>query len=84
MDYKVCYKKSVQHDLKLLGKPAAKKIINKIEKDLPQKALSCPVLKGSFAGLRKFRVGDYRVIFAILIDELLILRIAHRKEVYRE
>ncbi|MDO9350111.1 MAG: type II toxin-antitoxin system mRNA interferase toxin, RelE/StbE family [Deltaproteobacteria bacterium] len=43
-----------------------------------------PILKGQFAGLRKYRVGDYRVIYAILGDDVLVLRIGHRKDVYKK
>ena len=42
-----------------------------------------PTLKGKFAGLRKYRVGDYRVIFAIAGREVLVLRIGNRRDVYR-
>ena len=42
-------------------------------------------LKGSATGLRRIRVGRYRVIFevqnALLI--ILVLRVGHRKDVYR-
>jgi len=50
---------------------------------LPHNADSCPELKGKFAGLRKLRVGDYRVIFAIIGDCVLVTRIGHRRDVYR-
>ena len=54
-----------------------------LEKALAKKADKFPVLKGRFAGLRKYRFGDYRVIYAILDDEVLVLRIRHRKDVYK-
>ena len=34
-------------------------------------------------GSYRFRIGDYRVIFDIEDDELIILRVGHRKEIYR-
>ena len=42
-------------------------------------------LKGEFAGLRRIRVGDYRVIYEVDEGVLLVLvvRIAHRREVHR-
>jgi len=78
----MAYKKSVGKDLAGLGKAEARRILDKIEKELPARADSYPVLKGQFAGLRKLRVGDYRVIFAILGAQVLVLRIGHRREVY--
>jgi mRNA interferase RelE/StbE len=42
-------------------------------------------LKGEFEGLRRLRVGHYRVVYEWQHNELLILvvRIGHRREVYR-
>ena len=83
MSYRVCFKKSVARDLRRLDKSEANRILDKLEKELPQKADSCPELSGRFTGLRKLRVGDYRVVFAIMGDSVLVTRIAHRRDVYR-
>ena len=82
MEYNITYKKSVIKDLKKINKSDLKKIVSKIEKELSLKPESYPALKGEFAGLRKLRVGNYRVIYAIIDKEVLILRVGHRKEVY--
>ena len=58
-------KKSVQKDLSKIPKAASARILDKIDKELPGGAESFPALKGEFAGLRKFRVGDYRVIYTL-------------------
>ena len=84
MAYKILYKQSVSRDLKRLSKAEAGRILNQIDGELPKKAASNPVLKGQFAGLRKHRIGDYRVIYSILDDDVVILRIAHRRDVYRK
>jgi mRNA interferase RelE/StbE len=43
------------------------------------------VLKGQLTGLRRIRVGHYRVIYevqeAVLV--VLVLRVGHRRDVYR-
>ena len=83
MSYKIASKKPVGRDLKKIDKDQADRILSKIEEDLPEKAESFPVLAGKFSGLRKFRIGDYRVIYSILGDTVLILRICHRREAYR-
>jgi mRNA interferase RelE/StbE len=31
----------------------------------------------------RFRIGDYRVIFDIENDDIVVLRIGHRREIYR-
>ena len=82
MAYSIIYKKSVGKDIGNLGKDEGRRILDKIEKDLAVRANRYPVLKGLFAGLRKLRVGDYRVIFAILGQDVLVLRIGHRREIY--
>ena len=83
MVYNIVYKKSVQRDLKKVSKAEADRILNEIEQELSKNADAYPVLKGQFAGLRKYRIGDYRVIYAIVGDDCLVLRIGHRKEVYK-
>ncbi len=83
MAYNVVYKKSVHRDLKKLSKPEAKRILDLIETELIKNPESYPVLKGQFAGLRKYRAGDYRVIYALLSQDILILRVGNRKDVYK-
>ncbi len=83
MAYNIAYKKSVHRDLKKLSKAEACRILDQIEQGLLKEPESNPVLKGQFTGLRKFQVGDYRVIYALLGDDILILRIGHRRDVYK-
>ncbi len=83
MAYNIVYKKSVERDLKNLAKAEAARILDHIEKELAKNPRAYPMLKGEFAGLRKCRIGDYRVIYALIEREVLILRISHRREVYR-
>lgn len=83
MAYNIIYKKSVYRDLKKLSKPEAKRILDVIEKELIKQPESNPMLKGQFAGLRKYRVGDFRVIYALLGLDILILRIGNRKDIYK-
>ena len=78
MAYNVTYKKSVQRDLKHLPKSEAKRILDQIEQELVKDPESNPSLKGQFAGLRKYRVGNYRIIYSLLGKEIRILRIGHR------
>ena len=39
-------------------------------------------LRKTLKGYWKLRVGDYRVVFRMLDEEILIVGICHRKEVY--
>ena len=83
MSFNIAFKKSVARDLKKIDKDQIDRILIKIETELPEKAENFPTLSGKFSGLRKFRVGDYQVIYSIIGDTALILRISHRREAYR-
>jgi mRNA-degrading endonuclease RelE of RelBE toxin-antitoxin system len=50
LNYKIAFKKSVSRDLKKIDKEQAKRILNKIESELPQKAETLPTLTGKFSG----------------------------------
>jgi mRNA interferase RelE/StbE len=82
--YKIIYKKSVYRDLKKLDKSEAANILDQIENDLSEHPSSFPVLKGKFAGLRKYRVGDYRIIYVVLGEDVTVLRIGNRRDVYKK
>lgn len=83
MGYNVVYKKSVLRDLKKLPKAEARRILDKIEEELPKDPQAHPALKGRFAGLRRFRIGDYRIIYTVLGQDILILKIGHRRGIYK-
>ena len=83
MAFNIRYKKSVARDLRRLVTSEAVKIHNKNEDELSKRADTHPVLKGEFAGLRKLRVGDYRVIYALMENDCLILRVGHRRQIYK-
>jgi len=82
--FDITFKKSVARDLRKLDIGEAERILDQIERELPKIACSLPELKGRFAGLRKYRIGEYRVVFTLLNDSVLVTRIRHRKEVYRD
>ncbi len=84
--YKVVYLDQVEDDLKKLDKSVVRKILVRIETYLVQdpKGLG-KQLTGEFQGYWRYRWGDYCVIYKISEREILItvLRISHRKEVYK-
>jgi mRNA interferase RelE/StbE len=83
--YKVQYLESVKDDLSFISKTEKQHIRKAIEKKLTTNPIEFgKPLQYSLKGLRRLRVGDYRVIFQI--DEksqtVLIVKIGHRREVY--
>ena len=71
-------------ELRRLSKPDRDRIRSRIS-ELAESPLQGASLKGEFRGLRRLRVGKYRVIYEVQHDVLLILviRIRHRRSAYR-
>ncbi len=80
---------SAKKDLAALDKPVAKRIVTFLQERVA--SLEDPrsirqALKGSKLGESwKYRVGDYRILCEIQDQKLivLVLRIGHRREIYR-
>jgi len=77
-------KSSAFKELKRINKPDRIRIIAAIDQ-LPANPWLGKSLKGELSGLRRIRVGDYRVVYEIYEQQVMILvvRIAHCKDVYR-
>ena len=84
MVYKVSYKASVEKDLRRVDKQTASRLLKKLEAELSKDPSRGEQLKGEFEGLFKYRIGDYRAVYTRTADGVVVLRIAHRKDVYRE
>ncbi len=72
-------------DLKRLSPEIRQRIIEKLEYFAAQKSIesfSTP-LTSIEIGQRRFRIGDYRVVFDIEENKLIILRVGHRKDIYK-
>ena len=85
MAYRLFFKKSVKKDLKRLGREISHRILKEFrEKLLPDPRIGKP-LKGKDGVLWSFREGDYRVIYTFSDKDLIVLviRIGHRREIYR-
>ena len=83
--FEVQFKKSVAKDLKALPKADQKRVVEQIEKVLAKDPYLGKALSGEFKGLYRWRTGRFRVIYEIHKDVLiiLVLKIGHRKDVYR-
>jgi len=76
------YKSSVARDLKQIEPADRGRILDQIRGTLGANPRAGEQLRGEFEGLHKLRVGDYRVVYAIVGDDVLVLRIRHRSSVY--
>jgi mRNA interferase RelE/StbE len=71
-------------DLEKLNKTIAKRILNKITWFSHNFNTIIPeALSGDFAGMFKLRVGDWRVIYTMEKEIIVIQAIGHRREVYK-
>ena len=85
MKYRIEFKKSAAKVLKKLPKQDRRRIRDKIDnfaENLPDPITT--KMKGDNP-FHRVRVGDYRIIYEIQEDTLviLVLKMGHRKEVYR-
>ena len=67
-------------------KKSASLIIKKIEDfaNNPSGNFDIKTLKGKFEDLKRFRIGDYRVIFEEENNVLYIYEVKHRQEAYND
>jgi mRNA interferase RelE/StbE len=81
---KLVFKKPVIKELKRLGAAESLRVAMAIAEELSDQPQRHKPLSGALSGLRRLRVGDIRVIFAILTnpERVVILRVGHRKDVY--
>lgn len=84
MNYSVRIKGSAAKELAAIPQPARGRLIQAVD-GLSEQPLVGALLKGGLRGLRRLRVGDYRIVYELLEAELVILvvRVAHRRDAYR-
>lgn len=84
MSYSIRIKGSAAKALRKLHPLERRRLVGAIDR-LATEPHAGSVLKGEFAGLRRIRVGSYRIIYEARDEELLVLvvRVAHRREAYR-
>jgi mRNA interferase RelE/StbE len=83
MPYTLHYHSAIKKDLKSISDKEKKRIQSAIEKKIALKPTYFgSALKGSLKPCFKFRVGSYRIIYDVVGQEVHILIIGHRKDIY--
>lgn len=85
MKYRVIYKKPAVKDIQKLTPVVKKRIKEKLEFFYKQKdplEFAQALTKPADAQYR-FRIGNYRILFDLDDETIVILRVQHRSEVYR-
>jgi mRNA interferase RelE/StbE len=84
MKYNLLYTSRAERDIKKLD-PSIKRQIGKAILRLQNNPVEhSEKLTDPKIGTYRFRVGDYRVIFDMDGNNIVILRVGHRKEIYRK
>jgi mRNA interferase RelE/StbE len=84
MRYSVRLKPSADRALSKLARDVQARILGKLEQ-LAENPLPAGVEKMQEEPGYRVRVGDYRIVYDVLHNELtvLVIRIGHRREIYR-
>ena len=84
MSYSVRIKRSAQKSLRRINEADRLHLIEAIDR-LATEPHAGGLLKGEFSGLRRLRVGRYRIVYEAIDRKLVVLvvRIGHRRDIYR-
>lgn len=79
VSYSIRIKRNAAKELKRLALEPRQRLVEAIDR-LASEPLAGSALKGEFSGLRRLRVGDYRIIYEAIRGELtiLVVRVGHR------
>ena len=81
MQYQIEFKPRALKDLKAVDNPEARRIVEKIT--LMREDLGGDVKRlTNFTPEYRLRVGNYRVLFELEGDKVVIYRVRHRKDAY--
>ena len=83
MNYQPYYHPEIFQDIAVIPVNMKERIRRAIENRLLVDPVNYGLpLRKSLHGHRKLRVGDYRVIYRIVDNKILIFKIGHRRDVY--
>ena len=84
VSFSIRIKESAAKELRRVVKPDRMRIVAAIDR-LAEAPYLGTALKGGLKGLWRIRVGNYRILYEIRHDELVVLvvRVVHRQEAYR-
>ncbi len=81
--YKIFFTNRSLKDLESIDPATQKRIAAKLKEYSAEPLKYSKKLSNTNLGSYRFRIGDYRVIFDIDKENIVILRIGHRKNIYK-
>ncbi len=83
MNYRLVYTQRASRDIQKL-EPKVKSRIGKALLRFELDPLGhAKRLTNASLGTYRFRVGDYRIVFDLEEDEIVVLRVGHRRDIYK-
>ncbi len=83
MNFKIIWDTKAKEDFKKLERNLSSRIYKKIN-SLRENFNSVDIKRLQNSDLFRLRVGDYRVLFEIEKDTIIILKIGNRKNIYKQ
>ncbi|MBI5075661.1 MAG: type II toxin-antitoxin system RelE/ParE family toxin [Nitrospirae bacterium] len=83
MSCKLVYTRRAEKDIKKLDSSVKGNIGKALLKLQDNPLLNSEKLSNPELGTYKYRIGDYRVVFDIEGNDVVILRVGHRREIYK-
>ncbi|MDN3513314.1 MAG: type II toxin-antitoxin system RelE/ParE family toxin [Candidatus Brocadia sp.] len=83
MSYNLVYTRRAEKDIKKLDASIKSRIGNALLKLQENPLEHSDKLSDPALGTYKYRIGDYRAIFDVEGSDVVILRIGHRREIYK-
>lgn len=81
--YRVLLAKRALKDLEKFDEETKKYVLSKLKEYQSNPFNYAKKLTDRRIGEYRFRIGDYRVIFDLVKDDIVVLRIGHRKDIYK-
>ncbi len=83
MSYRIVFTNRAVKDIESLEPSIRRRIGEKLREYAENPFVYARKLSDPKIGTFRFRIGDYRVIFDIDGDTIVVLRVGHRKKIYR-
>ena len=83
MCYELVYTRRAAKDISKLQQNVKERIKKALEKYAEDPLFYARKMADPTLGTYRFRIGEYRVIFDIEEDKLIVLRLGHQREIYR-
>lgn len=80
---KLVYTRHALDDIRSLDRVVQKRLAQKLEIFAKDPLVRSKKIHDPALGSYRFRVGDYRIIFDIVGEQIVVLRVGHRREIYR-